>query len=69
MPPPVYLLDTNILLHLIRGKSTGVYIDATFQLRQQLYTPLICVVTHGEIWSLARENGWGQAKRLALEVC
>ena len=50
------------------GKSTGVYIDATFQLRQQLYTPLICVVTHGEIWSLARENGWGQAKRLALEV-
>src|SRR5258708_27068170 len=68
IPAPVYLLDTNILLHLIRGKYTGLHIEATFQLRKQLYTPFICVVTHGEIWSLARENGWGQAKRRALEV-
>jgi predicted nucleic acid-binding protein len=53
---------------LIRGKATGIYIDATYQLRQQTYTPLICVVTHGEIWSMARENAWGDARRLALEV-
>jgi tRNA(fMet)-specific endonuclease VapC len=68
MPAPLYLLDTNILLHLIRGKATGAYIDATYQLQKQTYTPLIGVVTHGEIWALARENGWGPAKRLALEV-
>ncbi len=68
MPAPLYLLDTNILLHLIRGKATGAYIDATYQLRNQTYTPLICIVTHGEIWTLAKENGWGSAKRLALEV-
>ena len=68
MPPPVYLLDTTILLHLIRGKATGIYIDATYQLQKQIYTPLVCIVTHGEIWSLARENGWGEKKRRALEV-
>src|SRR5438309_2117285 len=68
MPPPIYLLDTNILLHLIRGKSTGAYIEATYQLRNQLYTPLICVVTHGEIWSLARQNAWEPPKRMALEI-
>jgi tRNA(fMet)-specific endonuclease VapC len=68
MPPPVYLLDTNILLHLIRGKSTGLYIDATYQLQKQVYTPLVCIVSHGEIWSLARENNWGVPKRRALEV-
>ncbi len=68
MAPPLYLLDTNILLHLIRGKATGAYIDATFQLQKQTYTPLVCIVTHGEIWTLARENGWGSARGLALEV-
>lgn len=41
MPPQLFLLDTSIPLHLIRGQSTGRYIDATFQLRQQVYTPLI----------------------------
>ncbi len=68
MATPLYLLDTSILLHLIRGKSTGQHIDATFQLRHQVYTPLICIVSHGEIWSLARGNGWGPQKRLALDV-
>jgi tRNA(fMet)-specific endonuclease VapC len=68
MPAPLYLLDTNILLHLIRGKATGATIDATYQLQKHTYTPLICIVTHGEIWTLARENGWGPAKRHALEV-
>jgi tRNA(fMet)-specific endonuclease VapC len=68
MPPPLYLLDTNILLHLIRGKSTGTYIDTMFQLRHQINTPLVCIVSHGEIWSLARENNWGKRKRDALEV-
>jgi hypothetical protein len=33
MAPPVYLLDTNILLALVRGKDLGQYIDATFHLR------------------------------------
>ena len=62
----LYLLDTSILLHLVRGKATGSYIKATFQLGQQNPKPLICVVTLGEIWSLARENGWRAAKRAAL---
>ncbi len=68
MPSPLYLLDSNILLHLIRGQSTGLYIDATYLLRMQAHTPLVCIVSYGEIWSLAKENAWGQPKRFALEV-
>jgi tRNA(fMet)-specific endonuclease VapC len=64
----LYLLDTSVLLHLIRGKATGSYIEATFRLKQQNFTPLICIVTHGEIWSLARENRWGADKRATLAV-
>ena len=66
MPASLYLLDTNILLHLIRGKSTGAYIDSTYQLQKQTDTPLFCIVTHGEIWTLATENGWGPGKRIDL---
>ena len=30
MPAPLSLLDTNILLHLVRGKATGATIDTTY---------------------------------------
>lgn len=65
--PLLHLLDTNVLLALIRGKALGRYIDASFNLRTQPQRPLVCIVSHGEIWALARQNRWGAAKRAALE--
>ena len=61
-----YLLDTNILLALIRGKDLGTFIDTTYQLSAQSQRPLVCVVSVGEIWTLAARNCWGALKRAAL---
>jgi tRNA(fMet)-specific endonuclease VapC len=61
-----YLLDTNILVALIRGGPLGQFIDATYQLRHQPNKPLISAVTKGEIRSLARRLQWGTAKRQSL---
>jgi hypothetical protein len=57
MAAALYLLDTNILLALIRNGPLGQYIDATYALRNQASKPLIIAVTKGEIRSLARQFG------------
>lgn len=62
-----YLLDTNVLLALVRGGALGAAIDERFGLRAAAQRPLICVVTHGEIKVLARRNGWGAQKLASLD--
>lgn len=64
---PLYLLDTNVILALVRGKALGKYIEATFGLIPGNRRPLISVVTHGEMRVLASRNGWGTAKLDALQ--
>src|ERR1019366_4150966 len=66
MSEPPYLLDTSILLHLIRGKDLGRYINITFDLANAVHRPLVSIVTHGEIWALADRHEWGTDKRAAL---
>lgn len=43
-----YLLDTNILVHLIRGKTVGKAIEANFGLHGALNRSTICIVSVGE---------------------
>lgn len=57
-----YLLDTNVLLELLRGNDLGEAIDTRFSLRSSLGSSMICVVTVGEMLSLARKFGWGPQK-------
>jgi len=54
------------LYFLARGGALGQYIDARFGLRAARQRPLVCVVSHGEVWVLARRNGWGEDKQAAL---
>ena len=61
-PNVVYLLDTTILVHLVRASSLGRGIVAQYQLLDQPFKPLISVVTVGEALKLGRELGWGQEK-------
>ncbi len=69
MAAPVgYLLDTNVLLALIRGNDLGEVIDQRFSLRSSLNRSMISVVTVGEMYSLASQFVWGQAKRDALQL-
>jgi len=57
-----YILDTNILIRLIRNDALGQQIDADYNLRSSLASSMICVVTVGEIRAFARKIGWGKKK-------
>jgi tRNA(fMet)-specific endonuclease VapC len=58
-----YLLDTNILVHLIRQDALGQYLNTTFHLLVREPRPIIAVVTEGEIRSLAYQWNWGKLKK------
>jgi predicted nucleic acid-binding protein len=62
-----YLLDTNVLLLLVRGGPQGHAIDARFRLRESVVRPCISIVTVGEIRVLAQRQSWGEARREVLE--
>jgi predicted nucleic acid-binding protein len=62
-----YLLDTNVLVHLIRGKPVGKAIEANFGLHSALNRSMICIVTVGEAFSLARKWNWGQQRLVHLQ--
>ncbi len=59
------VLDTNILVHLVRGRAAGRHLDSTYGLSSSLERPLISVTTVGECLSLAKQLAWG-AKRERL---
>ena len=63
----LFLLDTNIVLTLVRGNALATHIDGTFGLRASEMRPMISVVTHGEVRVLASRNGWAEAKLGALQ--
>ena len=46
---PVYLLDTNVVIHYSRGQTVGKQIEADYSLLTTPYRPLICVVTRGDL--------------------
>jgi tRNA(fMet)-specific endonuclease VapC len=62
------LLDTNIVIHLIRNNEVGKRVDAIFQIRHRVDRPLISVVTVGECLSLVRQFQWGSTKVEAMEA-
>lgn len=62
------LLDTNVVLHLVRGKATGEAIDRAFGLRSRPDRPLISIVTVGELLAFARRLSWGAKKVEALQL-
>src|SRR4051794_29254152 len=62
-----YLLDTNILVHLIREKAVGLAIEANFRLRGALHRSVISVVTVGEMYALVRKWNWGTKKQADLQ--
>ena len=56
------LLDTNILIHYIRGDRVAQQIEIDYNLKKRSPRPLIAYVTLGEIESLALQFGWGDKK-------
>src|SRR5258708_19717346 len=67
MPSSLYLLDTNIILALVRDRPFGKFIQSTYRVMHQPDRPLLCIVSEGEIRSLAAQFGWGAVRMQALQ--
>ena len=67
MPTPAYLLDTNIVLQLVRGNALGKHLAAMFGLLDTINRPLVSIVTHGELLLIAARNNWGADKCAVME--
>ena len=63
----LYLLDTNILVHLIRDDLTGQQIKARYAPYTREPKPLVCSVSDGELRSLALQFSWGSQKLDQME--
>lgn len=61
------VLDTNVLVHLIRGGKVGRRIEADHGLSGRADRPVISFVTLGEVRSLAAKFRWGKGKVGDLE--
>ncbi|HLK55840.1 MAG TPA: type II toxin-antitoxin system VapC family toxin [Chthonomonadaceae bacterium] len=60
--PPLYILDTNILVYLVRRDETGQRIQALYDPLMIEPRPILSVVTAGELRSLAYQFHWGKSK-------
>ena len=67
MATPLQLLDTNILVHYVREDFAWTQICQDYELLLVEPTPLISIVTAGEIRSLATQFDWGSSKRGRME--
>jgi len=63
-----YLLDTNIIINYLRKDSYSSQIDKEYAPLSIENTPIISVVTKGEILSLAFRNSWGEKKIDSLNL-
>ena len=62
----ICLLDTSVILPLVRGNALGKHIDQRFGLQASAQRPFVSVVSLGEVRVLAKRNDWGEAKLQAL---
>ncbi|WP_438025827.1 PIN domain-containing protein [Sorangium sp. So ce233] len=63
------LLDTAVVLHLVRGNDTSRRIDAAMGLSGRAERPLISIITVGEALGFAQYRDWGEDKTERLRAC
>ena len=68
MSQPLHLLDTSVVLHLVRGNDLGQLIEDRYGLSKAKTRPLVCVVSHGEARVMAHRRSWCKQKRAALQA-
>jgi tRNA(fMet)-specific endonuclease VapC len=62
MPKPLYLLDTNILVHASRRDATWKAIKEQYDPFMREPSPVYSFVSDGELRSLAKQWNWGDDK-------
>jgi len=65
--PRLLLLDTSILLHLVRENRIGRSIDSKFRLRVRAERPLISIISIGEVLAFSKRRSWGPSKMALLD--
>lgn len=66
LPGAQLVLDTNILVHLLRGKHAAQVIERAYGISRRAPRAIISVVTKGELKALAYKFAWGADKHAAL---
>lgn len=61
-----FLLDTNVLLHYLRGSDLYKRIEANLNLSSPDNDIMISAVSKGELMALAIRNGWGEQRLRSL---
>ena len=62
-----YLFDTNIVLHFLKEDAVMRKVKAQFDPLSTDNETWLCVVSIGELRTMALANGWGGKKRNSLE--
>lgn len=62
------VLDTNILVHLLRGGELGQAIEREYKVGQRTPRAIISVVTKGELKALAYKFAWSRDKHARLDA-
>jgi tRNA(fMet)-specific endonuclease VapC len=60
---PLYLLDTNILVHAVRGRATWNRIKAACDPLMAEPRPVYSMVTEAELLSFVEQQSWPERKR------
>lgn len=63
----IYLFDSNIVLHYVRRSALMLQIEQDFDPFGLGNESWLCVVSKGELRSIAVQNQWGAPRRLRLE--
>jgi tRNA(fMet)-specific endonuclease VapC len=62
-----YVLDTNIIVLYLRESELADFVDNNFNPLSDTNEAVICVVSKGELKSLAKKNDWGNKRLKKLE--
>ena len=61
------LLDTNVLIHLVRNDATGQEVEEEYSLATRPERPLLSTVVEAEVKVFAAINEWGDRKLARLD--
>jgi tRNA(fMet)-specific endonuclease VapC len=65
--PRNLVLDTSVLIHLVRNNWIGRSIESRFRLRTRVERPVVSIVTVGETLAFSKKLGWGESRLAAME--
>jgi predicted nucleic acid-binding protein len=66
--PATFLLDTNVIVALVRAGPLGQHIESQYHVTTQAFRPLISVVSVGEILKLTKGFNWNCEKVQRLQT-